>query len=206
MRWTLLVVALGLATPAFAQSRLAIGGGVTWTAGIDAGGHDAELSRGGSDTPLTLFSTSARVRPAAGVTARVTYFLTPRLAVEGAIDYSRPALRVEIGDDFEGAVGDAAAETLSSYLAGGSVLYRLSGARLSPFVLGGAGYLRQLDGEQITLVTGSEWHGGAGVLYDVARHVAFRVYAVVSSRSASLTFDDTRRAVPVVSGSLSYRF
>jgi hypothetical protein len=202
----LIAVVVCAAAPAAAQSRVEVSGGPTWTGGSDAGSRDALLSRGTPGTPLTLFATSSRVEPAAGVTARATYFVTSRIAVEALAEYSRPVLQTTISNDFEQASGTEASDRLSSYVFGGSLLYRIGRGRVVPFVVGGAGYLRQLDEDQIMLVSGSEVHAGGGITVDLATHFALRTDAVASSRNKSIGFADKRRVVPVISATLAYRF
>jgi hypothetical protein len=202
-----LSLVLAVAAPASAQSRFEIGGGVTWTGGFDAGGVDArETPNPPTGTPLTLFGTSSRVRSAPGAVARVAFYVTPRLAVEGLAAYSRPTLRTTILNDFEGATGTAADAVIVSYLFGGSVLYHFGDARLVPFASGGAGWLRQLDDTQVNVVTGPEVHAGAGVKCRLSQHLHLRVDAGVSSREKSIAFESKRRTLPVVSASLAYRF
>jgi hypothetical protein len=202
----LLFAALALSTPAFGQSRVELSGGVAWTGGFDAGGGDALLSRGTPGSTLTLFETSTRMEPAAGVVARATIFLTSRLGVDARVEYSRPELRTTISDDFENADGDEAVSSLSSYLFGGSITYQFGDARLAPFVLAGAGHLRQLDEDEVSVVTGMEYHAGGGVRYRMSPHFAVRADAVVSSRDKSFAFEEKRRTLPAVTASLAYRF
>ena len=206
----LLLVALlaALAQPAAAQSRFEIGAGATWTGGFDAGGLDALETRNPSTgtSPLTLFSTSSDVEPAAGVTARAAIFVTRSVAVEGFAEYSRPTLRTTILDDFEQASGSEAANTIGSYVFGGTVLFHFGGGRLTPFVSGGAGYLRQLDEEGTSVVTGTELHGGGGIKYRLSRHFLLRADAGVSSRDKSVAFEEKRRTVPQIAAAIAYRF
>jgi len=203
----LLSVMLAMASPALAQSRAEISGGVTWTGGFDAGGTDATLSRGAAGaTPLTLFSTSSRVRPAVGASGRVAFFVTPQLAVEGSLEYSRPSLETAFSNDFEQATGTQATIGIASYLFGGSALYHFGGARLVPFVSAGGGWLRQLDQDRVNVVDGPELHAGGGVKYRLSSSFGLRVEAGVSSREKTVSFEDKRRTVPVVSGGVTYRF
>lgn len=205
-RALLTAVVVCAAAPAAAQSRFEVGGGMSWTGGSDAGSGDALLSRGTPGTPLTLFATSSRVKAAAGVTARATYFITSRIAIEALAEYSRPVLRTTISNDFEQAAGTEASDRLSSYVFGGSLFYRIGHGRVAPFVVGGAGYLRQLDEDQIMLVNGSEVHAGGGITVDLAAHFAVRTDVVASSRNKSIGFEEKRRVVPVISATLAYRF
>ena len=197
---------LAAASPVLAQSRFEIGTAVTWTGGFDAGGLDALETRNPSTgtAPLTLFGTSSRVEGAAGVAVRAAYVISARLAVEGLAEYSRPTLRTTIVDDFEGATGTDATIAISSYLFGGSVRYHFGGARLAPFVSGGAGVLRQLDGDRASVETGTELHAGGGVMYRLSSHLGLRVDAGVSSRDKSIAFEDKRRTILVISGGVTY--
>jgi hypothetical protein len=198
---------LAVAPPVVAQPRFEIAGAVTWTGGYDAGGMDALLSRPSSGSaPLTLFATSSRMGAAAGALARAAWLVTPRLAVEALVEYSRPTLRTTVLNDFENATGTEATSVIASYLFGGSVRYAFGGARLAPFVSGGAGWLRQLDGDQANTITGAEVHAGGGVTYGLTRRLTLRVDAGISSREKSVAFEQKRRAVPVASTSLSFRF
>jgi hypothetical protein len=208
-RWGLFVFAmLAAALPAGAQSRFEVGGAVTWTGGFDAGGLDALETRNPSTgtSPLTLFGTSSSVDGAPGVVVRGAFFVTSRLAVEGLVEYSRPTLRTTILNDFEGAIGTEATNAIASYLFGGSVVYHLGGARLSPFVSGGAGGVRQLDEDRVTMVTATELHAGGGVTYRLSSHVYFRADAGVSLRDKTIAFEEKRRTLPEVCVGLAYRF
>jgi hypothetical protein len=109
-------------------------------------------------------------------------------------------------NDFEGATGADATVAISSYLFGGSVRYHFGGGRLGPFVSGGAGVLRQLDGDRATVVTGTELHAGGGVMYRLSPHLALRVDAGVSTRDKSIEFEGKRHTVPVIGGGVTFRF
>lgn len=202
-----LTLLLASAGPAAAQSRFEVGAGLTWTGGFDAGGLDAQLSRnpGTATAPLTLYSTSSRLEPATGAVARAALFVTRRLAVEATLEYSQPTLRLTVTNDFEGATGTEATTQVSSYVFGGSALYHFGARRLMPFVIAGAGRLRQLNDDNVDLVTGGELHAGGGVKYHVGRRVSLRTDVVFSSREKSLAFETRRRTVPIVSASLLFR-
>jgi hypothetical protein len=197
---------IALSRTASAQSRFEIGGGVTFSGGFDAGGADALLKRPGSTTPLTLFETSSRVEDTTGAAARAGVFLTSRLVVEALVAYSKPVLRTTFANDFEQATGTEATNTISSYLFGGSVRYHFATGRVSPFAIAGAARLRELDEEDIALMTGTEFHGGGGVSVSATRHIALRAEVVASSRDESFAFEKKRRMLPVISLGLSYRF
>lgn len=201
------VILIAAGRPAFAQSTFEIGGGVTFTGGFSAGGLDASITRPATGAPpLTLFRTDSRVEGAAGAIARAAWFVTPRIAVEGGVEFSRPTLRTRILDDFEQATGSEADVAISSFVFGGSVLYHFGSSRFVPFASGGAGRLRQLDEDNVNLVTGTELHAGGGVKYRLSRHLGLRVDAGVSTRDQSLAFEEKRRTVPVFGAGATYRF
>jgi hypothetical protein len=200
------LAAFAVAAPAAAQSRFEIGAGLSWTAGFDAGGHDALLTPGTGSAPFTLFDTASRVKAAPGATATLGFFVTRRLAIEGTAEYSRPTLQTTISGDVEGATGSTAESRLTSLVIGGSARYHFGATRLRPFVFGGAGWLRQLDEDNVLLITGPELHGGVGVSYRLDRHFAVRGEGGVSLRDRSLAFEAQRRMLAVFAGSLLYRF
>jgi hypothetical protein len=204
----LLLAMLVLATPASAQARVELGAALTWTGGFDAGGQDALLTRDpvSGSTPLALFDTSSRVNAALGAGISLGFYVTPHFAVEAVADYSRPVLRTTISSDFEGATGTTAESRLTSLVLGGSARFHFGAARLAPFVFAGVGWTRQLNDDNVMLVTGLEVHGGGGVSYRLDRHFALRVQAGVSAREKSIAFVDRRRALPATAGSLLYRF
>lgn len=208
VRLGILAAILAGAPPAVAQSRFEIGAGVTWMGGYDAGGADALETRNPAtgSSPLTLFDTSSRGEAAPGAAATIGFFVTSRWSIEGFAEYSRPVFRVAIGNDFESATGSAAESRLSSVMFGGSILYHFGARRLVPFVSTGAGWMRQLDEDNVLLVTGATVHGAGGVTYRLDRHVALRAGAGVLAFEKTIAFDERRRIVPHVSGGLTYRF
>jgi hypothetical protein len=187
-----------------------VGGAALWTGGYDAGSGDAILSPNSSTggTPVTLFTSSARVSAAPGIEARVGVYLGSRVSAEGAFQYSRPKLRVDLGDDFENATGVEAVGGVASYLFSGSVLYHFGSGRVVPFVIGGAGYLRQLDEDNADVLSGTEFHGGGGVKiwFGSGNRVALRADAQLSARSKSAGFEDEQRVLPVLAAGISFRF
>jgi len=187
-----------------------IGGGVIWTGGYDAGGGDAALSPNSTTgaPPVTLFTSSARVSAVTGIEARAGVYLGSRVSAEATFQFSRPTMRVELDDDFENATAVEAEGRVSSYIFGGSLLYHFGSGRVVPFVIGGGGYLRQLDEDNADVLSGSEIHGGGGVKvwFDSSRHFGLRADAQVSSRSKSAGFEDKRRVLPVLGAGLTYRF
>lgn len=202
-----LLVCATAANQAAAQSRIELGAGLTWTGGFDAGGLDALEARPTAGTvPLTLFGTSPRLEGAAGATASVGVYLSANLAIEGAAEYARPVLRTPIVADFEGATGTTVESRLKSFVASGTVLYHFGTARLAPFVLVGGGWVRQLDEDNVMLVTGGEAHAGGGLRYRIDRHFAVRGDLSATAREKSIAFDEKRRVLPRVGVRLAYRW
>jgi hypothetical protein len=188
-----------------------ISAAATWARGYDAGGLNANetsnTTTGGA--PLTLFSVSSRVQSGSGGAARIGVYLTRRVSLEGLFEYSRPILRAHVSNDFEQAPDVDADGTITSYLAGGSLLYHFGSGSFVPFVSGGAGYLRQLHEENAELLTGTEIHAGGGLKYwlGTGRHrFGFRVDAQASSRSKSVAFEQKRRVVPTVGAGIAFLF
>jgi hypothetical protein len=190
---------------------LELGGGAVWIGGYDAGSRSALESPNSSSgaPPLTLFTTSSRVAPALGGEVRLGIYFGRRMSAEGTFQISRPALRTAIADDFENAAPLTAEEMVSSYVAGGSLLYHFGTGRLVPFALGGAGYVRQLHEGGGVVLTGTEIRAGGGVKYWIgqgAHRFGFRVDAHASFRSKSVGFEEKRRIVPVVAAGITYLF
>jgi hypothetical protein len=191
-------------------------GGVLWQAGFDLGERTAQLTRNGDPSagPFDLFTTRTEVEPIAGFQARVAYYLTSALAVEGGVQYSRPILSVRLSADVEEAEDLTAEETMSRYLFDGSVVYHLMGLAFAgrsavPFVTAGAGHLRELHEENELVETGTEFHGGAGLKYwfgGAGRRFGLRGEVGFSSRDGGSDFGEGRRTVPVAQASFVYLF
>jgi hypothetical protein len=197
------------------RGSIEVSGGVLLQGGIDLGNRTAELTRNDSGAgPLDLFTTSSEMDPIAGLRARVAYFLSRSLALEGGIEYSRPVMTVRVSGDFEEAEELTAEETMERYLFDGTLVYyldRLSfgGRRGVPFVSGGAGHLRELHEGRELVETGTEFHGSAGVKYWFGgnrRRFGVRGEAGFSSRDGGADGDDGRRTLPVASASFVFLF
>ncbi len=216
---TAIGIAVALPTAASAQPYLGttaphrgsfeVSGGVSWTGGYDAGTADGTLTRPGGGTPLILFTVSGRVLSAPGVVARLGIFLGRRVSAEATFEYNRPILRTHVTGDFELAPDTDADATITSYLAGGSLVYHFTDGRVVPFVSGGGGYLRQLHEANTGLVTGTEVHAGGGVkiwLGAGAKRFGLRVDAGASARSKAAAFVPKRRVVSSVGAGMIYLF
>jgi hypothetical protein len=217
----LLVAVAALAAPALAQSadpvpsRFEGGIGVVWI-GHASLGNTAATETTATGGPATVFTTSSELASAGGITVRAGVRLTHALRVEANASYSRPALRIALSGDTEGAAPVTAAESSQQDLIDGDLLWSLPWQRrprLEPFVLAGGGYLRQLH-EAATLVeTGRYYDVGGGVSWLLAtgRHfhtkgVGVRVDARAVVRSRGIAFDGGSKTSPAVGASLFVRF
>jgi hypothetical protein len=102
---------------------------------------------------------------------------------------------------------------LSQYVFDGSAVWHFvkgSGSgRAVPFVYGGAGYLRELHEGDTLVEEGAEFHLGGGVKWWLGsgrRRFGLRGEAGLSIRDGGFDFEDGRRVVPTVYGSLVYAF
>jgi hypothetical protein len=220
-RW-LHAAALLLATPLYvaaqpyagstapAAGTFEIGGGVLWSAGYDAGGRNALETRNTTSGPgpLTLFETSSEMLSTTGIGAQIGVYLGRRISVEGVFQYSRPTLRLRPASDFENADPVNIDGVVTTYVAGGSLLYHFGDGRVVPFVAGGGAYLRQLHEDNAVLVTGSEIHAGGGVKvwFGSASRVGVRFDAQVSSRDNAVAFEEKRRIIPTAGAGVTVRF
>jgi len=197
----------GKSTPA--RGTVEIGAGGVWIGGYDAGSATATLTRPGGATPVTLFAVNSRMRSAPGIDAHLGIFLSSRLSLEGAFQYSRPILRARVTSDFESAADTDVDGVVVTYLARGALLYHFGDGRFVPFVSGGAGSLRQIDDASSNLVTGTEIHAGGGLKYWVGsggRRLGLRFDGGLSVRSKSVAFEQKRRIVPAFGAGIAVQF
>lgn len=193
-----------------------INGGVMWDGGFDVASLPAELTAnaGNQAPPVTLFNTDATIGAVAGVQARVGFFLSSAVSFEGGIRYNRPELSIDISDDFEQTPALTIDEKISRYVFDGSLVFhperwRFGGGRGMPFVLGGAGYLRELHDGRELVETGRTYHAGAGFKYWMgqgSRRLGFRGEALVVIRDGGAGGDSERQVHPSLGMSLSYLF
>ena len=134
------------------------GGGTLGDRDAQALGNQAPTSE-----PTTLFSTSARLDAAPAIEGRIGVRAVGRLWLEGGVHYARPDFVVDLSADVEGAPDVTATSMLTQVLVDGAVVYRWQERRVTPFLLAGAGYLRQLDDMRATAETGWLAQAGGGV-------------------------------------------
>jgi hypothetical protein len=191
-----------------------VGGGVTFVPGFDMGSRTADLTTSAPTTRFDLFATESRAGDFIGVNARIGYYISRSISVEGSARYARPELSADLSGDAESAADVTAIETASHYLFGGSVLFDLRGASFAggrgvPFVSGGAGYLRELHEGNLLVETGIEYHATAGLKYWFGsghNRFGLRVEGGMSAREDGFDNEDGRRVQPLVAAGLSYVF
>jgi hypothetical protein len=164
------VVSAQTVRPSPRPARFTLSGGVVVDGGYSLGARDAILRPNGSGvSPFVLFHSDGRVESAAGVDARFGYAVSRSIAVEVGGTYSQPHMAVAISRDAEGAGEATALEDISQYTVDVSGIVRLPWtgwrARLSSYVIGGGGYLRQLQDDHVMLETGHTIFGGGGLQY-----------------------------------------
>ena len=128
-----------------------IAGAVVLSGGYDAGTSQAlETSNPQvKSTPLTLFQGDGRLRPAAGVEARLGVYLAPRVVGRRRrAGHEADVARSASATTSRSAPDTVAEEQLTQYVIDGTLLYHFatfSSGHAGLFVAGGGGYLRQLD-------------------------------------------------------------
>jgi opacity protein-like surface antigen len=193
------------------SGRIEVSGGGSWTGGFDLGEHTAELTSNTGTTggQTTFFETDAQLKAAPGLQGRIGFFVTSAFALEAGVRFATPQLEIRTHNDFENAPDTTATETISQWVFEGTALYYFGrdSQRARPFVSGGAGYLRELHEGDVSIETGTEYHAGAGVRWAIGSGgFGVRAEGGVSIRDGGVDFEDGRRAVPFVAGSLTWRF
>lgn len=193
-----------------------VGGGVVYLAGYDLGERAAELTRNSTSTSggsFEQFSSDSRITAVPGLQARLGYYLTDGLVIEGGFRFLRPVLRIRLTGDTENAPDTSAEETLSQYVVEGSAVWHIlplafAGGRGVPFLTGGAGYLRELHEGDELVETGTTYHVGGGLKYwfGASRRVGVRGDAGVSFRDGGFDFEEELRPVPTAGASIVFAF
>ncbi|MEY4634597.1 MAG: hypothetical protein RJA55_395 [Acidobacteriota bacterium] len=203
-------VASAQEAPALRAHRLVLEGGVVWSGSYDVGDINARLRSnavGSTPPPFTWFSASSQVGSVPSVAARVGFTLTPTLAIEVGGMFGRPRVAVTITGDAETTRHDLEGEQLGQYLLDGAVVWHLPvrlGPRVRPFVVGGAGYLRQLHEERTLVETGQVYYAGVGARYWIrggsgtARSLGLRGDLRANLRRGGIDFEDKARVYPTL--------
>lgn len=192
-RW--LAVAVGMATfvlaarPAVAQStpplataqaprapRVELHLGGAWSPALGLGDQQALLTQNGVPTggESPLFATSTEIAGAPAFDGRVGLVVAADWRLVAGFSYGQPELRTTISGDTEQPASAVAVDRFDEYIVDGSIVWsprrwRFGGGRGVPFMLGGAGYLRQLLSERAVLETGLTYHVGGGAAWGMGR-------------------------------------
>ena len=212
------VLVVALAAPSFAQesprlpdNRVTINAGVTWLGGYDVGTATAQLrgnGTGATTPPFTLFTADSHFSTATAPELRVGVSLTPRLTIEGGASLSHPRIGVSITGDPEAPSQELPGEELQQYIFDGGLSWQLPvhmGRRLAPFVIAGAGYLRQLHEDRTFAETGRIYYAGGGARYwlrgghDNSRPIGLRSEFRITMRNNGIDFEDKMRTYPTFS-------
>ncbi len=160
------VPAAGQTVPG-ATSRVEVSALGLVTTGGDLGASEA-LLRGNtvpSGSPVRLFQTDTRLAAMPSAEVRVGVRVARAWMVEGGVALGRPRIDVTLSNDLEGADDVTATTDLTHITFDGALVRRWQRGRTAPFVLAGAGYVRQLDAARTTVGTGQMYIAGGGVLY-----------------------------------------
>ncbi len=194
------------------RGSIELSGGGVYQGGTDLPDQTATLTRNPTTgpAPFELFTSDSSLRQGFGVQARLGFYLSSAISVEAGVQLARPRLEARLADDFEGAADTVATESISSYLFTGSLLYHVdTGKAFKPFVMGGAGHVRDLHAGHEVVETGLEYHAGGGIkcwFRKGRRKLGLRLEAIVSFRDGGVGADEKRRVVPTGAVSLAYLF
>jgi hypothetical protein len=185
-----------------------ISGGAEVAAGYDLGRRTATLTSnaGATGGSFDFFDADSRIETAYGLLARIGVYVTPAFAVEGGVHWLRPVNTVTITDDTEDAPTTTAEERLNQYFFEGSAVWHFAAGRSTPFVYGGAGYLRQLHEGDALIEEGLEMHAGVGVKWWIGKRIGIRGEGGISVRDGSTDDENKRRTVPTAAGSIIWVF
>jgi hypothetical protein len=196
--------------PTFRPGAFTVSGGALLTGGYPVGDVTATLRRNapGTPSPFTMLRAESAFDLAFGVEGRVGYALSEQWSVEAGGSFSRPQLAVVISQDAEFAGAPSISSAVDQYMVDGRAVYQLPfsfGRRARPYVLGGAGYLRQLHEERVLAETGYTLQFGGGVQYwwrtGTARQrpLGVRGEARLVRRQGGVEYEDRARQFPVFS-------
>jgi len=156
-------------TPAVRPPIVEIGGGIGWVGQADAGTRDASMTANalGEAATVRFFSASGKTRSGSVGVGTVGINLSSRFGVEGGFQFSRPSLSVRVDQDVEKTPAVTVEGTSFEQSVGeGNLVYHFNNSRFDnrktvPFVLAGAGVLRQ-KADDGTTETGTIYQAGLG--------------------------------------------
>lgn len=172
LSWSVAFPAIAAAqaeTRAVRPPTVELGGGIGWVGQADAGTRDASMTANalGEAAPVRFFSASGKTRSGAVGIGTLGINVSPRFGFEGGFQFSRPSLSVRVGQDVEETPAVTVEGTSFEQYAGeGNFVYHFNNSRFDnrktvPFVLAGAGVLRQ-KADDGTTETGTIYQAGLG--------------------------------------------
>ena len=192
--------------------RFEFAAGPRWTGGLSlAAGDASETTSSGS--AFRLFTTSTTLASATSFDARFGVRIAPRLQAQVSGDYGTPTLRINAGNDVEGAASITATERIQQFVVRGGVSWLLPRPRrfgFAPFLTAEAGYLRELHDAQTLVQTGRVIEIGGGATYPFksngSKEVGARIDARAVLRSKGAVLDDDVHVTPALSAGVYLRF
>ncbi len=149
--------------PSSGRVELAVGGFVFGETSY--GSIDAQFITN-SGNPLTVFRTESALRPGFGFEVHLGVGLTSSLSLEASGSWTRADFRTRVLDDFEGAGDAVLKETLTRFAVEGSALWAFKrGSKVTWFARGGAGWMRDLTGNDSLVDDGIIGNLGVGMKY-----------------------------------------
>jgi opacity protein-like surface antigen len=196
-----------------APGRLQVSVGAGWLGGAEFGEQPADL-RTASSSAYRLFQSDTHLGGTGLFEARVGFALTKRYAIEGRAAIASPELQTTVSSDAEASGSFTAVEGIDQYIFDGGVLVRLDEWQafgLTPFAIGGVGYVRQLHEDRQLVETGHLFYVGGGVMRGLfARSQGFirsgSIRADLRLNVLSLELEDDSRPQGSVSASLVLTF
>ena len=155
--------------PAVRPPIVELGGGIGWVGQADAGTRDASMTANGLGevAPVRFFSASGKTRSGAVGVGTLGINVSRQFGVEGGFQFSRPSLSVRVDQDVEQTPAVTVKGTsFEQYVGEGNFVYHFNNSRFDnrktvPFVLAGAGVLRQ-KADDGTTETGTIYQAGLG--------------------------------------------
>jgi hypothetical protein len=200
-----------------------VGLGGRWFGRTSLGEADANATTADGGT-FRLFSTQSELAPMFALEGRLGVRVSQTLQVEASVSYGTSDLRTDVTLDVEGAADTTVSESVRQIALEGSIVAELSrwrmGDRTTPFVSGGAGYLRQLHERGTLAETGVIYHGGGGINIllrrprppapgtrgPLAKSIGVRADVGAVLRTGGVALTDGIHVSPAAGSSLFFRF
>jgi hypothetical protein len=209
-----IVVAPGVAWGQALPGRFEVAVGARWTGGAAFDSRDAveSTSDGGR---YVLFTSSSELGASTAPEVRVGVRLTPVLNVEAAFYFDKADLETRLASDVENIPDFTARESVSQAVFEAGLTAQLPRWTLgsaTPFISGGAGFIRELHENDYIAESGAVYYVGGG-LTAVLRQTTGLIKALgvrgdvrATVRSGGVAFDDAATVAPALGISFFTRF